>query len=408
VVDLREATTPSGLKFQYIKSSVQDQVVISFSFPGGTAHDLMKGPQTSFIVGSMMVQSSGGIHLGELKEDLDDLQGGFVLQPLPEHTVGLVLAPAANIAEVVKLGHRVLTKPDFPKKKIKQIRKDAARQNKKLRKRHDIKASLAFINVLGKAHPYGANYVGNPKRIRAVTRDDLIRWHKDRIVRSGLLITIVGNLEEARMANLIDTLFYGLPDKGHVPKIPQVVSKPTPKKPIRLKGTNAQAIIIVGGITGNASNIEDWTASFYLNHILAKGSKSRLFKSVREETGKTYGFSSKLVSYSKIGTVAINGKVSKDNLQKTIGIVKKTIAEFRKNGPTTKEIIDAKSGYASYDAKILKDHVKLAGRYNRWQRHGWSLDAMRNYQEIDKTIDLSDPKYRKMLIPESPVVLIAE
>ncbi len=407
-VDVREATTPSGLKFRYVKSDAQDIVAISFSFPGGVAHDLMKGPQVSFFGANTMFQSSDGIKLGALKEDMDDLQGGIVISPHLEYQVGLALAPSANIAEVVKLANRVLTKPDFPEKKIRQIREDLARQNEKLRKRHDIIATLAFIDTLGKPHPYGANYIGDPARIRAVTREDLIKWHRNRIVREGVLVTVVGNIYVAEMVKLVEALFDGLPQKGNVPKLPDVFSAPAPREPVRIAGTNAQAIIIAGGFTQNASDYDTWSASFFLNRMLAKGAKSRLFKTVREQTGKTYGFNSLLQPYSKIGTLAINGRVSKENLQETVKTIKQTIADFRNNGPTAEEIADLKAGYTNADAKTLKNNVKQAVRYNRWQRYGWSLETVRRYQEIDQTIDLTDRKYREALIPENPVIVIAE
>ncbi len=406
-IDLKEAVTPSGIKFRYLKSSAQDIVVIAFSFKGGTVHDLMKGPQTTFIAANMIMQSSSGIGIGTLIEEMNDLQSGIVIAPHPEYMVGTVLAPASNIAEVVKIANRVLTKPDFPNSKIEQFKEDMAKKVEILPKRPHIKASLKFVNLLGKPHPYAANYIGNSERIRAITRDDLVKWHRDRFSRDGLIVTVVGGISVQKMIALVDATFEGVPQKGFVPKLPKIEFKPIPAKPFVLNGKNKQAIIIAGGPMTSPANAERWTAVYLLRGILANGQKSRLFRNVREKTGKTYGFSSGGQPYSQTGILSVFGRVSKDGLDKTVDIVRNTLTEFRKEGPTAKEISDIKAQSLAADAKLRKNHDKLAHMLNRFERYGWSLDESRNYIEIDKAVDLTNPKFREALIPENPVFVIA-
>jgi len=408
-IDVREAVTPSGLTFRYLRSAVQDRVVISFAFPGGTVHDLRGGPQTSFIAANLMSQSAGGTSLGEMQETLADNRAVFSIVPDIENTVGLIAAPPANIAKIIPLVNMVLTNPDFPEEKIRQVREDFAKKMETVHKRQDTRARMAFADLLAPSHPYSANIVGDPARIRSVTREDLIQWHQDRIVRKGLEIVVVGDLDAAAMAELVDTMFAGLPERGYVPTIPELGVAPNAPDPQQVSFANSpQALIVSGGRAANAKNPESWLAMTQLNMILSAGQKSRLFRSVREETGKTYGFNSLFLPYSKSGMLAIFGFVDKSGLDKTISAIRETTMKFREEGPSESEQQDVKAFIAAHNLKVDQNHIKMAHSIRSFFIFGWSLDSVRHVKDIAQSVDLSDRKYREALIPENPVFLVVE
>ena len=244
---------------------------------------------------------------------------------------------------------------------------------------------------------------------RARSRDDLLKWHRERIVRNGLMIVIVGDLDESAMAKMVDTLFADLPEKGWLPEIPDINVKDMPEKVIHLPvGPTAQASVIMGGLTMTADDPKRWIAASMLNMILVTGRNSRLFRAVREETGKTYGLVSRLQSYSKTGALTISGRIDKDGVDETVALIRRTIAEFRKNGPTTAEERNAKAAYSAELAKTLTDHAQLANMLLTYAGFGWSIDTIRQSAEIAQSVDLSDPAYREALLPEMPTIVVGE
>ena len=278
-----------------------------------------------------------------------------------------------------------------------------------MRQRPDFQARLAFAELLAPSHPYATSIVGDPERIRAITRADLIGWHKDRIAREGLHITVVVDMEKEAMAELVDSLFEGLPARGKVPEIPDLTARVASSEPQHVSVANsAQAIVVSGGLTINAKNPEAWLAAGRLNMILSSGRKSRLFRTVRKETGKSYGFNPMLLPYSKTGVFAVFGMVDKSGLADTVTTVRETIMRFREEGPNASEIADVKAFTSANNAKTEQNHIQMANGIRNFSTFGWSLESIRRVKDIAQSIDLTDPKFRKALIPENPVILIVE
>lgn len=59
--------------------------------------------------------------------------------------------------------------------------------------------------------PYALSAVGTEKTLAAITRADLLNFATSRMVRSRMLLVVVGNVDRARVERLVTTAFDGLP-----------------------------------------------------------------------------------------------------------------------------------------------------------------------------------------------------
>jgi zinc protease len=66
--------------------------------------------------------------------------------------------------------------------------------------------SVAFAN-----HPYALTPLGTERALRAMTRSDVQRYHAERVVRSRMLVVVVGNIDRSRLERLIQSTLGALP-----------------------------------------------------------------------------------------------------------------------------------------------------------------------------------------------------
>ena len=78
------------------------------------------------------------------------------------------------------------------------------------------------------------NRFADPARIRATWRLHLLSWHRNRIVRDGLLIAVVGDIAVEHVGALVDAAFPGLPETGDLPELPPLVPQPLAAEPVTL------------------------------------------------------------------------------------------------------------------------------------------------------------------------------
>lgn len=104
--------------------------------------------------------------------------------------------------------------PTFPAAEVEIVRGqmiDAAN-----RRADDPDSYLTYLadSMFYTGHPYAVATSGTPASLKAITRDALAAWHKQRMTKENLLIVVVGNVSRADLTNKIQAAFGGLPATG--------------------------------------------------------------------------------------------------------------------------------------------------------------------------------------------------
>ena len=398
-----------GLPFVFAPADADDRVAIAFSFRGGLAHDGLEGPQTSYVASRMMFELEGDAETDEMIETLNDLDGGIAFHPALEHHLGLILAPKSTIADVAEMAGTLLSKPPFPPRQLRRTADDIARVAGAWGRQAESVTAKALLERLVLPHPLTVNYIADSARIRAIWRLHLLSWHRNRIVRDGLVIAVVGNITTERAGALVDAAFLGLPETGDLPELPPLAPKPLAAEPVTLQIREmGQVRVLTGAQIPNAREPERWIAMVMLSDILTGGLNSRLHFRVRAETAATYGFQSTLVHTEAAGLVSIVGTVDPDRKDTAVEALGRALDEFRRNGPTKAEIDDARARKRALYAKGARDHATLASDLRNYALYGWDVPTINRIPELIRTVDLGDPGYRRALLPSQMATVIAE
>ncbi|HEU4874854.1 MAG TPA: pitrilysin family protein [Pyrinomonadaceae bacterium] len=155
-----------------------------------------------------------------------------------------------------------------------------------------------FAKILyGEAHPYGQRMT--EASAKAITRDDVIAFHKAYFQPGRAIITVVGDITPSNAKASVEKALAAWAKGGskpsfEYPKLPEL----QPAKIYLVDKPGAAQSVFNIGLPGPPRNTPDYFALQVLNTILGGMFQSRLNANIREQKGYSYGVNSNF-SYGK-------------------------------------------------------------------------------------------------------------
>ncbi len=270
----------------------------------------------------------------------------------------------------------VLRRPVFDEDKI-----ELAKSNQKsgISRRNDEPIPIAireFRNLV-----YGANspYARHTEysSIDAVTRDDMIMFHKTVVQPNNIQIAVIGDFDKAEMMVLLKK-YLGDWTRGEVelPPPPEVQYDFKQTVNYAPKTDLTQSTILMGHIGGKMGD-PDYAATIVMSAILGEGFGSRMFSNLRTKMGLAYAaggsysfgydFQGVFISYiiTKSGTTA-----------KAIGAMKEEIASMQTVLPNEREMKLAKDGWLNSFIFNFDTEGEIIGRMMTYDYYGLPRDYL--------------------------------
>lgn len=276
------------------------------------------------------------------------------------------LSSRAERDAAVTLLARILAHPSFPED---FLARDKARTIASIREdetKPESIASKAFWRVLYGEHPYARQET--VASVEAITRDDLVAFHRTHYVANRAIIAMIGDITRAEADAVAQQLTMRLPQGDALPAVPPVKLMSAAEE--RIDHPASQAHVLTG-IPALARGDDDYFPLIVGNYVLGGGGfVSRLTHEVREKRGLSYSVYSYFNPLAQPGPFQAGFQTQREQTGEALKVVRDTIATFLRDGPTPKELQAAKDnligGFAlriDNNRKIL-DNVAAIGFYN--------------------------------------------
>ena len=183
----------------------------------------------------------------------------------------------------------MLVNPTFPAPALERIRGRTLVSLTQAKDQPGTIASNVFSRVLyGDAHPYGR--VISEKSVKAITRDDVVAFHRTYFKPGRAVITVTGDVTPAAAKAAVEKALASWETGGERPKFEYSAPPALRPKTIYLidKPKSAQSIFSIG-LPGPPRDTPDYYAIQVMNHMLGGLFQSRLNHNIREVKGYSYG-----------------------------------------------------------------------------------------------------------------------
>jgi zinc protease len=183
------------------------------------------------------------------------------------------------------------------------------------------------------------------------------------------VVAIMGDVSRDEANAIAERITAGLPPPAAAPVLPPVEAKPE-NITRRIPHHASQSHIYIGTI-GIARSDADYFPLFVGNYILGGGGfASRINEEVRQKRGLAYSAGGYFSPLAQKGPFVITMQTRKDQAQEALDVTLKTVRDYVANGPTDKELRDAKTNLVGgFPLRIdsnrkIHEYLAVIGFYN--------------------------------------------
>lgn len=327
-------TSPGGTPYARLYMPDAEKVSIQVAWPTNWAMRENENQAVPYI-GADLILAGGaqGYPAGEVVETFADLKAEGRLSVTVDYVFGSLTVPKEHLAEAVTIANAHLQKPALDEDWLARLRAGFAAS---MTEAAAIPATKGFNAirwaVLGDSSVRRMLSMDPLDQITAVTRAEIIRWHRETFFRNTAQIVIAGPLDAKKAGDAIDALLSGLPD-GLAPAEARPQGNFAARR-ILLHVPDAQAstLTFMGLLppTRDGGVYED----VILTGALGNGEQSVLFDAVRTRLRASYAFSAGIDAYTRnLRLFFMSGEVETAKLAEAEAVVREAYQDFLKAGP---------------------------------------------------------------------------
>ena len=318
---------------------------------------------------------------------------------------------AEDLPLLLMLLSESLTQPSFPKAEMEKLRAQLLTGLSIRAQDTSDMASMLFDEILFRGHPYSRPEDGKPETVKRITRDDLVRFHRDHYGPRGMVIALVGAVRADEAVRQVKRVFGGWQVKGQKepPELPALkLLKKTASKIHRIAGKSQSDLVI--GTNGPKRLDPEFMSATLGNNILGQfGMMGRIGDVVREKSGLAYYAYSSLSAGIGPGSWEVSAGVNPQNVKKASDLIIDELRRFVQEGVSTDELSDSKANFIGRLPLSLESNGGVANALLNIERYDLGLDYYRHYAGLVNEINNEDVlnTARKFIDPDKLAIAVA-
>lgn len=354
-------TLSNGARVYFVESRELPMLQVRVVFDAGSSRDPAEKAGVANLTVTMLDEGADGLSTDEIASRFEGVGAEFsVGVDRDMATVNLrSLSDSALLDPALELFARILAKPAFPVENLERQRAQALVALQKDAQSPGAIAEKAFYRELYGQHPYASDPLGNETSLKAITREDLLEFHRRHYVGANAWVVIVGDASKRQARNIAERIIGKLP----------AGKAPSPLPPVRtldsgwMKQINfpATQTHINMGQPGVRRGDPDYFPLYVGNYILGGGGLvSRLSVEVREKHGLSYSVYSYFYPLRMPGPLFIGLQTKNTQRDEALKLVRQVLTDFVAKGPTDQELEAAKKHITGSFPLRLDSNAKIA------------------------------------------------
>ncbi len=390
-VTIEEVKSPSGVTAWLVQDHSLPVVTLDVSFRGGAALDPKDKEGLATLTADLLDEGAGSLDSEAFQGRLEDLATSLEFRAAEDGIGGSLRTITANVEPAFELLHLSLTAPRFDEDAVKRVRGQLfAELARDTREPHYLANRLWWRSTFGD-QPYARPTKGTPETLARITAEDLRALVHDQFAKDTILIGVVGDITPGALKTLLDKTFGDLPAHASEPQMSE--AQAATKGDLALARLPIPQSVVTFGQPGIKRNDPDWYAAYLVTHILGNGGfASRLTEEVREKRGLAYSVYSTLLPLQHGGVILGGVATENSRVAQSIEIIRAEWRRMRDEGPTAKELADAKTYLTGSYPLSLDSTAAVAGTLVAIQRDGLGIDYIDRRNGYIEKVTLEDAK----------------
>jgi len=269
--EIHKVVLPNGLRVLLKRNPAVPIVSLQAYALGGVRLETAKDNGICRLMSSLLVKGTKTRTADDIAKTFDSIGGSIGTASGNNSFYGMVSVLKEDLKTGVDVLADVLINPTFPDEEIEKARTLMLAAIKKRRDTWHSAASVFFRKkFFGTESPYGLLTGGEEASVSALTRDDLVAYHKKYCVPNNMVLAVFGDIDVDKTAELVKAAF-GPAGKSESLRIPTVPARPPIRKDevFTDKSPMPPAVVYVGYRGMTIRDTEDRYAAEVLDAIIS-------------------------------------------------------------------------------------------------------------------------------------------
>lgn len=402
-----ETRLPNGLRVVFLENRRLPFVTYRLAFRTGAAHDPPGLPGLTDILTVMLNEGTETRTSRRIADDVARIGATLGSGASSDNTTVAASALSQFNDEILELMADITLRPSFPEDELELTKQNALQNLIAQRGQPSFLANERLARVLYGEHPY-SSVSATPESIAAMSRDDLIRFHRRRFIPNNAVLIAGGDIRRADALARIEELF-GAWQPGELP------SSEYPTPPVR----HGRAIYLVDRPGSAQSNIiianssitrtdPDYFSLLVMNTVLGANASSRIFMNLREDKGYTYGAYTSLDARRGGGSFRATAEVRTPVTGESLKEFFYELERIREELVTEKELLDAQNYLTGIFPIRLETLDGLIDQLIQIKMHELPDDYLQTYRERVSAVTREEVQRvaRRCVTPERAAIII--
>jgi predicted Zn-dependent peptidase len=283
----------------------------------GSRHEPREHDGIAHFVEHMLFKGTATRGAEDIAQEIDSVGGQLDAFTAKEYAGYYIKVLDEHLPRAVELLADIVLHPAFDADDIEREKKVILEEIKMVEDTPDDLVHELFTASFWEGHPLGRPILGTPESVNALTQDVLRGYFARVYAPDNFVISAAGNLEHARVRDLVERAFPPAAPAGEPADDPRPVA--APRFTVRTKDLEQSHICL--GTSAHAQCDDDRYIGYVLNTLLGGSMSSRLFQNVRERRGLAYSIFSGLSAYRDTGLLTIYAGCANDSVASVIDLV---------------------------------------------------------------------------------------
>jgi zinc protease len=326
----KEHTLDNGLRVFIMETREVPLVTVRLLIPVGSALDTPGKEGIANLTARMLLKGAGGRTAEEVAEYIEGMGGNLEAEAGRDYTLVTGDFMSRDLGKALDIVGDVILKPDFPEVEHEREKSIVSAEIMEIRESPFYFATTRFVEALAGDHPYAHPVEGGERSVGALTRDDLILFHRDFYSPQGAILAVVGDVGAKDALKMIKKELGGWKSARVERSLPRLEERHSPGRRIIIidKPDVTQSQIRIGNIAV-PRNTPYYFQLDVANNVLGGGFTSRLMKEIRVVRGLSYGARSIIQQLEAGGFFFVVTYTKNESLREAIDVALDELGKIR-------------------------------------------------------------------------------
>ena len=382
-------TLANGLQVIAVSHHEQPAVSLRLIVRAGGAQDPSARPGVAYLAASLLDQGTTARTAEQIATTIDSIGGAIGTGATSDLTSIHAAVMKDSLGVALDLVADLARHPAFAPEEIERQRQQIVSGLKVSYDDPDYLAGVVFDRLVYGFHPYGKPDSGTPASIAAVTREDLLGFHRRWFGPNNAILAIVGDVSADEAFAGAERAFGGWP-RIELPAVPVSEPPPPTRRVVIVDRPGAvQTEIRVGNI-GLPRRHKDYLALDIATKILGGEGGNRLHRVLRSERGLTYGASADLHALKDTGNLVADTDTRSEKTGEALRLMVDEIARLQRQRVEPRELSDAQEYLTGSFPLTIETPGAIALQVLNAVFYGLDLNELQTYRERVNRVTVDD------------------